>query len=83
MDTQIMGSKTISLSDDAYAKLKAEKRDGESFSDVVHRLLSDRQPRFADLAGLMTPKEARKAKALLEELRRRDIEDLKRRYGVD
>lgn len=35
-----MGTKTISLADDAYERLKAEKRDGESFSDVVRRLTS-------------------------------------------
>jgi predicted CopG family antitoxin len=33
-----MGTKTISLADDAYEKLKAHKREGESFSDVVRRL---------------------------------------------
>lgn len=33
-----MGTKTISLADDAYDRLKAEKREGESFSDVVRRL---------------------------------------------
>lgn len=33
-----MGTTTISLSDNAYERLKAEKRAGESFSDVVlHR----------------------------------------------
>jgi len=33
-----MGTKTISLADDAYERLKARKREGESFSDVVRRL---------------------------------------------
>ncbi len=33
-----MGTKTVSLADDAYERLKAHKRDGESFSDVVRRL---------------------------------------------
>ena len=33
-----MGTKTISLADDAYEKLKAHKQEGESFSDVVRRL---------------------------------------------
>lgn len=33
-----MGTTTISLSDNAYEQLKAEKRAGESFSDVVLRL---------------------------------------------
>jgi len=30
-----MGTKTISLADDAYERLKERKREGESFSDVV------------------------------------------------
>jgi predicted CopG family antitoxin len=33
-----VGTKTISLADDAYEKLKARKREEESFSDVVRRL---------------------------------------------
>lgn len=33
-----MATKTISLSEDAYERLKALKREGESFSDVVRRL---------------------------------------------
>ncbi len=33
-----MGSKTISLAEDAYEALKAQKKEGESFSDVVLRL---------------------------------------------
>lgn len=33
-----MGTKTIGLSEKAYAKLKAEKREDESFSDTVARL---------------------------------------------
>jgi len=33
-----MGTTTISLRDEAYERLRAEKRDDESFSDVVLRL---------------------------------------------
>jgi predicted CopG family antitoxin len=33
-----MGTTTISLKDEAYRLLKEEKREGESFSDVVIRL---------------------------------------------
>ena len=33
-----MGTKTISIKDDAYERLKRHKRDNESFSDVVMRL---------------------------------------------
>lgn len=43
-----MTSKTISLSEEAYEKLKAEKRRGESFSKVVNRLVKKRPlPAFA------------------------------------
>lgn len=33
-----MGSKTISLTEDAYNRLKDHKREDESFTDVVNRL---------------------------------------------
>lgn len=33
-----MGTTTISLRDEAYERLRQEKREGESFSDVVLRL---------------------------------------------
>lgn len=33
-----MGTKTIGLDDEAYERLQAEKREGESFSDTVRRL---------------------------------------------
>lgn len=36
-------TKVISLSDRAYAELKKRKGDGESFSDVVLRVLEGRQ----------------------------------------
>ena len=36
-----MGTKTISLAEDAYEQLKRHKRAGESFSDVVRRLAGD------------------------------------------
>lgn len=36
-----MGTKTIGLDDEAYEQLKAEKREGESFSDTVKRIASE------------------------------------------
>ena len=33
-----MGTKTIGLDDEAYERLEAQKRDGESFSDTVKRI---------------------------------------------
>ncbi|MFC6716088.1 antitoxin VapB family protein [Natrialbaceae archaeon GCM10025810] len=39
-----MGTTTISLSDEAYERLKRRKRDGESFSDTVLRLTDRGDP---------------------------------------
>lgn len=48
-----MGTTTISLRDEAYRRLTAEKREGESFSDVVLRLTdaADTEQRIEELAG--------------------------------
>ncbi|MCH7660591.1 MAG: antitoxin VapB family protein [Euryarchaeota archaeon] len=36
-----MGTKTIGLDDEAYERLKAQKREGESFSDTVKRITDE------------------------------------------
>lgn len=42
-------TKTVALSERAYKLLAAEKREGESFNDVVERLAGDRP--LLDMAG--------------------------------
>lgn len=44
-------SKTIMISKDAYERLKALKRGGESFSKLILRLLSHRKISLLDFAG--------------------------------
>ncbi len=39
-----MGTTTISLSDEAYRVLKAQKREGESFSDLILRRFGKGNP---------------------------------------
>ncbi|WP_436911407.1 antitoxin VapB family protein [Halosimplex marinum] len=41
---------TISLDEEAYERLVAEKREGESFSDVVKRLTGERS--WREVAGI-------------------------------
>ncbi|MCW8172322.1 MULTISPECIES: antitoxin VapB family protein [Natrialba] len=73
-----MGSKTISLRDETYRRLHREKRDGESFSDVVDRLLvDDEENPLRELIGLVDDDE-------LECVRRESAEfrdDIGSRFG--
>lgn len=52
-----MGTTTISLRDEAYRLLKEEKREGESFSDVVIRLTESvrTEEQIETLAGGLDP----------------------------
>ena len=46
-----MGSKTISLKDEAYERLKALKTEGKSFSDVVLEMTEDESGNLENLIG--------------------------------
>ena len=67
-----MAYRTISLSDAVYRKLRGEKRPGESFGDVILRLLQLRQPALTKYAGAWKPissAEVREIKARIDRLR--------------
>ena len=46
-----MGSKTISLKDEAYSRLKALKDEEKSFSDVILEMTEDRNTKFENIVG--------------------------------
>lgn len=62
-DTQ-MGSKTISITDATYDRLRAVKGSDESFSDVINRLLDagDDDHALTELVGLVTEAELKRIK---------------------
>lgn len=46
-----MGSKTIGLREDVYDRLRARKEEGESFTDLIDRILDESQPDWRDAHG--------------------------------
>jgi len=67
-------SKSIRLSDEAYERLDAHKREDETFSEVVLRLAGERS--LLELAGILTDEEADELEAAVEERRSRRHDDL-------
>ena len=47
-----MGSKTITVTEEAYKRLKAHKREGESFTDTLLRLAGERGGRWDGYGSL-------------------------------
>ena len=63
-----MGTKNIAISDEAYERLKALKRPGESFTELIERMTQSRS--VVDLAGLLTKGEGLEVKERVSELRK-------------
>lgn len=53
-----MGTKTIGLREDVYERLKARKREGESFTDVVDRLIEETTVDWRETFGSLPAGEA-------------------------
>lgn len=67
-------SKSIRLSEDAYERLAAHKREDETFSDVVLRLAGERS--LTELAGILDDDQADAMREAVEERRARRSDDL-------
>jgi predicted CopG family antitoxin len=62
-----MGTRNISISDEAYAKLVALKGPRESFTDVINRLAD--KGSILDLTGVLSSKEAAELRSGVREVR--------------
>ena len=67
-------SKSIRLSEEAYERLAAHKREDETFSDVVLRLAGERS--LLELAGILSDDEADALREAVEERRDRRATEL-------
>lgn len=63
-----MGTKNIAISDEAYQRLRALKKSGESFTDVIERITLSRG--ILELAGMLSKAEGRDVSRRVEELRK-------------
>jgi predicted CopG family antitoxin len=61
-----MCTRTIRLKDDVYERLKNRKREGESFSDLVDRLLDKGQTNWREGFGTLGAEEAEELEHAVE-----------------
>ncbi len=62
-----MGTRTIRIDEDVYEKVERRKRDDESFSEAVDRLIEG--PPLRELAGITSDEEAAELEREIEEFR--------------
>lgn len=75
-------SPQVRLADDVYERIKANKRDDESFSDAVERLIGGRSLR--DLHGVFDEDQVNEMRSAIETTDRQDrteIRDVAERFG--
>ena len=71
-----MATKTIGIREEVYERLKAQKRDGESFTDTVERLLEEAGTDWREGFGTLSAAEAEELERAAERSRRQSTEGL-------
>ncbi|MCL9813057.1 antitoxin VapB family protein [Natranaeroarchaeum aerophilus] len=74
-----MGTKTIGIREDVYERLKARKREDESFTDLVDRILDDTTVDWREGFGTLTEGDADELERIVEDSRDRTGEGLSAR----
>ena len=67
-------SHQVRLDDDVYERIKANKRDDESFSDAVERLIGGRSLR--ELRGLFDEDQVTEMRQAIEAAGRKDLDEV-------
>lgn len=79
-----MASKTITISEEAYRRLKSRKNENESFTDVINNLTRERS--LSEIAGILSEEEAESLEERIKENRRKTrdrIDGIKGRLNDD
>jgi predicted CopG family antitoxin len=76
-----MGSKNISISEEAYQRLSALKKPNESFTQVINRLTQKRS--ILELAGTLSEEDAAEIIENINNLRKDSEKSLLRSIGED
>ena len=69
-------TKTIRVSEDLHARIKAHSREGETLNETLDRLL--RGPSLRELAGILSDEEADRFDEAIEESHRSHDEEIER-----
>lgn len=64
-----MGTKTISITDEAYNRLLTMKKENESFSKVINRITGKKL--LSDIQGILSKESADKIERAIKELRKK------------
>jgi len=79
MCTQTMGTKTIGIRDGVYERLKARKREDESFTDLMDRMLDETTVDWREGFGTLSQREADELEQIVEDSRTQTSEGLSAR----
>jgi len=78
-----LGTRNISISEEAYSRLAARKKPHESFTDVINRLTERKS--ILDLAGTLSASESKELTRHVSDLRKKSAKRLtaNRQKGVE
>ena len=71
-----MATKTISITEEAYERLRMKKEKNESFTDVINRIAGKRD--IMEFAGILTDEDAKKMKEHIRIMRQSSTERIGR-----
>ena len=74
-----MGTKTIGIRDEVYERLKARKREDESFTDLMNRILDETTVDWREGFGTLSKGEADELEHIVEDSRDQTSEGLSAR----